>query len=246
MTLSSISQIDRQDKNLQSTIDIISVNKRVRTCIIKSKTLTKNLLKKEKKVDIPETEECKVDYESDNSLDDKKLAEIKNEMVNEKPREDEMTNVNDEISTEEKALLDIEDDRMFSDDEDSRPHTNEVDKTVIKEEISVEEQVSLNTEQAESDKIVINKNHKDKRKKRVTKFEVYNPKINYLDPNHWLKINLTEEEALEEFRARALDRKYLSAAYKCSVCYKGFSKEDMLNRHIKLRHSEVRRLLTLF
>ncbi|KAJ8710001.1 hypothetical protein PYW07_009367 [Mythimna separata] len=248
ITLSSISQIDRQDKNLQSPIDLITVNERVRTYIIKSKTLSKTLIKK---IEIPEIEECELNYDSDNSLDNKNLAEIKNEMINEKPQvEIEKTNVDVEMSKEEKTVPDLEGDRMFSDAESWLESTDDLYKPAIKEEIAIEGNFDVNTEQAQSDdEIALNKNHKEKKRKKTKtnksfvgekakRFEVYNDKKNFLDPKHWLKINLTEEEALEEFRTRALDRKYVSAAYKCTDCYKGFSKEDMLNRHIKLRHSE--------
>lgn len=62
----------------------------------------------------------------------------------------------------------------------------------------------------------------------------------YLSEENWKKVILAEEEAVKEFRAKAEDPKYLDAAYKCSDCFKGFSKKDMLNRHVQLRHSEVR------
>lgn len=64
-------------------------------------------------------------------------------------------------------------------------------------------------------------------------------KIEELDAKNWQKFNLTEEEAVREFQERALDPKYVNAVYKCTGCLKGFSKEDMMKRHIKLRHSEV-------
>ncbi|CAH2057396.1 unnamed protein product, partial [Iphiclides podalirius] len=59
-----------------------------------------------------------------------------------------------------------------------------------------------------------------------------------LDSNNWKVFNLTEEEALKEFRLRAEDKKYLSASYKCRDCFRGFSKESMLRCHIQLKHSE--------
>lgn len=60
-----------------------------------------------------------------------------------------------------------------------------------------------------------------------------------LNSKHWRKITLNEEEALKNFRARAEDKKYVDAAYKCSDCFRGFSKKDMLDRHLQLRHFEV-------
>ncbi|CAH1640569.1 unnamed protein product [Spodoptera littoralis] len=64
-----------------------------------------------------------------------------------------------------------------------------------------------------------------------------------LNSRHWRKITLNEEEALKNFRARAEDKKYVDAAYKCSDCFRGFSKKDMLDRHLQLRHFEMLRPL---
>lgn len=61
----------------------------------------------------------------------------------------------------------------------------------------------------------------------------------YLSEENWKKLILTEDEAVKEFRGKAEDPKYLDAAYKCLDCFKGFSKKDMLNRHVQCRHSEV-------
>ncbi|XP_045455980.1 zinc finger protein 595-like [Melitaea cinxia] len=59
-----------------------------------------------------------------------------------------------------------------------------------------------------------------------------------MDSSKWKKYDLSEEDAVQEFQAKAFDDKYTSAAYKCTDCLKGFSQEDMLKRHIKIRHSE--------
>ncbi|KAJ8710000.1 hypothetical protein PYW07_009366 [Mythimna separata] len=59
-----------------------------------------------------------------------------------------------------------------------------------------------------------------------------------LDKLYWKRYTLSEEEAVMNFRARAEDKKYKNAAYKCTDCLKGFSKKDMLARHIELRHVE--------
>lgn len=65
------------------------------------------------------------------------------------------------------------------------------------------------------------------------------PKIKFLDPTHWKKIVLSEEEAVKQFRARAEDKRYKAGRYKCTDCFKGFSQEDMMKRHRLLRHNEV-------
>lgn len=61
----------------------------------------------------------------------------------------------------------------------------------------------------------------------------------FLDSGFWKKSSLNDEEALKSFEAKAQDRKYLNAAFKCTDCYKGFSQKSMLDRHIPQRHSEV-------
>lgn len=68
----------------------------------------------------------------------------------------------------------------------------------------------------------------------------------FLDESNWKRYNLNEEDALKEFRERANDKKLLAAPYKCTDCYKGFSKEDMLKRHKQLRHDEVCKILNAF
>ncbi|CAH2057447.1 unnamed protein product, partial [Iphiclides podalirius] len=58
-----------------------------------------------------------------------------------------------------------------------------------------------------------------------------------LDLNKWRKISLTEEEAVREFEKRASDPKYVQGTYTCKDCYKVFSKEDIMRRHMKLKHN---------
>ncbi|XP_073962372.1 uncharacterized protein [Choristoneura fumiferana] len=65
-----------------------------------------------------------------------------------------------------------------------------------------------------------------------------NRRTRFLDASNWKKYRLTEEEAVKEFRYRSDDPKYLKANHKCKDCFKGFSKKDMLQRHLQLRHGE--------
>lgn len=64
-------------------------------------------------------------------------------------------------------------------------------------------------------------------------------KKKFLDENHWNKITLSDEEAMRRFQSKASEQKYLTADFKCTDCYRTFSQEDMMKRHIKLRHCEV-------
>ncbi|KAL4717454.1 hypothetical protein ACJJTC_000603 [Scirpophaga incertulas] len=75
-------------------------------------------------------------------------------------------------------------------------------------------------------------------KPKLKKHKYAKKKVNILNLTHWKKFNLTEDEAMKEFRARAETPKYLAARYKCTDCFKGFSKKDMLARHTLLRHNE--------
>ncbi|CAK1543391.1 unnamed protein product [Leptosia nina] len=54
---------------------------------------------------------------------------------------------------------------------------------------------------------------------------------------NWKLVTLTEEEAMKAFKARGEDEKYTSAKFKCTDCFKGFSKEEMMKRHRQLRHN---------
>lgn len=87
-----------------------------------------------------------------------------------------------------------------------------------------------------------------KSKTEIDKVELKNtkPKKHFLNPQFWKKISLTEEEAVREFKRREFDNDYyLKAKYKCESCFKGFSKNDMLVRHLKHWHDEVRFLYIL-
>lgn len=78
--------------------------------------------------------------------------------------------------------------------------------------------------------------------KKSYKFEEPKTKLKhlaFLDSGFWTKTSLSEEEALKNFEAKAQDKKYLNAAYKCTQCYKGFSQLSMLERHMPQRHSDV-------
>ncbi|KAL0861728.1 hypothetical protein ABMA27_009205 [Loxostege sticticalis] len=60
----------------------------------------------------------------------------------------------------------------------------------------------------------------------------------FLNSENWKKSNLSDEAALEEFQKKALNKKYINAPYKCTLCFRGFSQKNMLDRHMPQRHHE--------
>lgn len=85
------------------------------------------------------------------------------------------------------------------------------------------------------------KKEEEEEKEKEIEMSLYNSitkrRTRFLDASNWKKYNLTEERAMQEFRGRFNNNKYLKAAYKCTSCFKGFSKQEMLGRHFKLRHA---------
>lgn len=67
-------------------------------------------------------------------------------------------------------------------------------------------------------------------------------KKEYLSMEYWKKYRLSEEEANATFSRKEHSDKYVKANYKCHNCFKGFSKLEMLMRHVKMKHDEVRAL----
>lgn len=240
--MTSISQINRHNKNIKPTIDIINVSRRVKTYCMKHISHFKN-----------------PSNDSNNSIVSKNLAVIKSEMIakqsiNVEKVKDEIV----EISVVEKVLSDLEDDRLSEDENPNLESIDDVEKEKSIQMIVDEEKITNITEIVNKDvDKTIDETHKDKKLKldkdgsidlveeKRNKFES-STKKNYLDPTHWLKFSLSEEEAEKEFRSRAQDPKYISSDYKCTSCRKGYSTEDILKRHIKLRHCKVRVTLDIF
>ncbi|XP_075985659.1 uncharacterized protein LOC142982848 [Anticarsia gemmatalis] len=256
ISLKSVRKIDRQSQNLQSSLNIITINHRVRTYIIKSKQ--KPTLHKTETVEIDLDTTSFSDENYNDDYDDKEEIPPLPELVDvdQKIEDEEKINIYEEkidtiekvhvdeqkINTEQNAeiienLIDIE--KAESDNE----HFSEDEKVFV-------DDVKMHSDGEKEIEVVNQKKKKStkgsKKKKKVVeesdtkakRFEVSSKKKTELDPNNWLKFNLSEEEAIEEFKSRALHKRFISAEYKCNDCLKGFSKEDMLNRHVKLRHSE--------
>ncbi|XP_047035602.1 zinc finger protein 567-like [Helicoverpa zea] len=254
LNLTKISQITSQNKTFQSTIDLVKVNKRVRTCIVKSKTMFESDSSEElSHLKIPEVDIISMDI--DNSLDDVNLVEVKSEII-----ENNITNTDSiqdkKMNIEEKIIPNIiytVDKDIFipevanNDDDDDR--TTDVDDlnptSNVATNCNEEQMTSSKTNANENIKLTKQSSNNDSEKQEVKRnkvkgkkpksFEVKSYQI--LDPKHWLKIVLNEEEALQYFKDRAQDPKYLKAAFKCTLCLKGFSKEDTIKRH-QIRHCE--------
>ncbi|CAH0760090.1 unnamed protein product [Diatraea saccharalis] len=101
-----------------------------------------------------------------------------------------------------------------------------------------------NEETDSDDEVLANKKRSNAASERknveFTKAKGGKPKVlKFLDSGFWKKSFLTDEEAMAEFQAKAQDRKYLRAAFKCTDCYRGFSQKSMLERHIPLKHGEA-------
>ncbi|CAH0717975.1 unnamed protein product, partial [Brenthis ino] len=108
-----------------------------------------------------------------------------------------------------------------------------IENTFVEIEIDTDKKEILDIDNEKEDVVLITKNRESKRQKE--KCEV---KSCLADKDKWKIIDLTEEEAVKEFRDRASDEKYVAAAYRCTDCFKGFSKENMLKRHKTLAHNE--------
>ncbi|XP_063833711.1 zinc finger protein 93-like [Ostrinia nubilalis] len=117
---------------------------------------------------------------------------------------------------------------------------NPLDSTTVfvedKKEVTVLENEPLKNEKKPVKKS--KRSHTAPITRNAKKYKIVS-KTKFLDANHWKMFNLSEEEAVKDFRAKADDPKYLAASFKCTDCFKGFSKELMLKRHRHLRHNET-------
>lgn len=91
-------------------------------------------------------------------------------------------------------------------------------------------------------------NTKPKRSKKKIEIETDSGKPRKFEKKKKTRINnenwevkiLTEQEALEQFKQRVNNNKYIKFSYKCDKCLKGFSRNDILLRHNKQCHDKVR------
>lgn len=252
ITKRAVRNLDRKTQNLLTPIGIITVSKRVKTTLIRNSD----------KLKIQEREPIEIDVGSlsddgtfENAVDESKerLEEVEIEKIDIKEQKEKVEKVEtDAIEViEEKALptekiLEIE--KVFTDDEiqsdDEKVFVDDI-KIMTDDDEEYEPEPEPEPRNTRKRKTRSSGNSKKKKAKETVpkekKFAVKTTKKTEMDPNNWLKINLTEEEADAEFKARGQHKRYLNAQFKCTQCLKGFSKEDMLKRHDKLRHCEVRK-----
>ncbi|GBP20901.1 Zinc finger protein 189 [Eumeta japonica] len=109
----------------------------------------------------------------------------------------------------------------------------------ITEILPAEDEIEIKVENRENNNTTIQISDEPENKPKLVKYRiVQNRKTRYLDANNWVKTTLTEEEAISEFQMKCLDPTYMKSPYKCEDCFRGFSKEEMYNRHFVLRHNE--------
>ncbi|XP_063897506.1 zinc finger protein 43 isoform X1 [Helicoverpa armigera] len=250
LTKKSVRKIDRESKNLHTPISIITINKRVKTCVVKTSAKLKFSERVPLEVDVGSLSDDG-DFGDDNYEDSKEhlVEEVDIEKIDIKENKED--NIEPEKIEKDKPFdIDLEEkiptekifeiDKGFSDDD--MPSDNE--KVFVDDiKIITEDEEEFEVKEPVKKKRTRNGGNSKKKKAKETipkekKFAVKTTKKAEMDPNNWLKINLTEEEADAEFKARGQHKRYLNAQYKCTDCLKGFSKEDMLKRHTKLRHSE--------
>ncbi|XP_026728038.1 zinc finger protein 846-like [Trichoplusia ni] len=212
ITYEAIYKIDRKDTMLQSPVQVVTFTDHIKTYFTTDSQEVVNF--DEDKI----IEKIEANYFSDTSLTDGEdpVDFLHNEKIFEADIFDEKKKLDKDTTVEENA--------------------EKIETEVLKdlEPIFSPKAVYVDSEKGLIDVKCENlKNKKDKNSKNWIK-----SLHKVLDENNWKIYVLTEEEALKNFRARAEDTKYVNAPFKCKDCFKWFTKKDILNRHIMLRHVE--------
>ncbi|XP_046973359.1 zinc finger protein 846-like isoform X2 [Vanessa cardui] len=143
----------------------------------------------------------------------------------------------DKIAKIEVMLDNSTDDTTF-DDRDSEINITKVEKIIQKQEPINKKKHKPQVKKDVKFKKRTQTKERNCKSKEESKVRIGSRRLILMDDNKWKKYDLSEDDALQEFQSKAYDNKYTSAAFKCTDCFKGFSEEDMLKRHIKIRHSE--------
>ncbi|KAJ0171635.1 hypothetical protein K1T71_013185 [Dendrolimus kikuchii] len=244
ITYECINKLDKQ--NLQSTLDFIIESNSIRTCIVKYKSMKIKPQAMIEQIDV--RNELPIEKEETNDIELESVFDDGfNNSSDDEPLIKEKLKI-EEIAIEPKKEQPIAIEEIFTDFIEK-----EKERICLIEDKAVENKIEDITEVVKDDIVLFEEKNisvpKDKRRRKrksknkdldlsPNKFKTEQRREKFLDSNNWQKFTLTEEEAEIEFKARAEDSKYLKANFKCTDCLKGFSTEDMLNRHVKLRHDE--------
>lgn len=204
---------------MRSAVSVVVKNQHTKTYTFKHGS---KLKKKERKKSIPIVEE--VHYDGDEKIkheEAENLTALHEDMV----IKEQYPSIKEEPTSEETndVSIDADNSRVDTSSDDENIFLN-----IIKKAVNGENQLVFLD--GVKDPII----DKTKPKKFMKR------KKEYLSMEYWKKYRLTEEEAIVEFKRKELSDKYLKANYKCHNCLKGFSKLEMLMRHVKLKHDEVR------
>lgn len=259
LTYDNVGIINRFSENLISPVGIVMTNKLVRTYLFKQKSSSKKQKNQNSEPYMQETNFENITLPFDNDKIFTPVNPLEKEFK-------EVTEPKEEPKTIEEDNHDFDmdmgaDNTMESDEEDNMflsshkltktapEPNNDIDIDNIMNEILSNDIELPKPEPPSKPKngkkpvkkgyrnvygILIPKTAADKPKAK--KFET---KKRDMNPEHWKKINMTEEEAILEVKQRANSDKFQKANFKCHECYKGFSKLDMLMRHAKQYHDEV-------
>ncbi|KAH9643288.1 hypothetical protein HF086_007686 [Spodoptera exigua] len=225
LTKKAVRNIDRESKNILIPLNIITVNKRVRTCVVKTSN----------KIKLQETKPVEVDVASlsddgdfgDNTFEDNKehLLELDIEKIDIKEKKEDFVELekiekdkiddfgiieptDTKIQPTENVNFEIE--KVFTDDEIQSDN-----EKVFVDDIKIISEDEDDYEPEEPKKKRTRNTSSSKKKKaketipKEKKFAVKTTKKAEMDPNNWLKINLTEEEAEAEFKARGQHKRDL-------------------------------------
>ncbi|XP_059055640.1 zinc finger protein 726-like [Achroia grisella] len=253
ITYNAVCKVKKQCKTLHSTLEIVTVyTNRVRTYFVKENRHTnKNNLKKiiddelsndvdwnDPDIDpvgeVYDSPDCnnthKVTDESVMEVEDNKQTDIIHENLDLQPiYNPNVVFIDDKV---EVRCNDISKDINIENKEDIISKDNRKKKKKGRKKKEKEVKIKKCRDIRKNTKISVTMS------KKQDSFKATNKKMNILEGKNWKKISLSEDEAQKEFNARSEDRKYIAAAFKCTDCYKGFSKEEMLNRHRQLRHNK--------
>ncbi|XP_028029445.1 zinc finger protein 808-like [Bombyx mandarina] len=223
VTLQKVAKIDRATQNLDTTIGVTMITTRVKTYFERHRRILKRKSRENPSI-------TSISLEMVNIPDDDQAESIKND-----DDHNEINEQSDIVTCEQESA-----DKMdFLIDDDDKA------ENITEECTASDNNIEVNATDIQYEEVIkeiklpkLYKKSKSKKKRKKIELKAIERKKRELNEKNWQRFYLTEEDAVNEFQSRAQDPKYISAVYKCTFCLKGFSKEDMMKRHNKLRHSE--------